>query len=214
MPDAKRVFDVVCCLVTAPIFAVPAAAAAVAVRLSSPGPVIYRGRRLGRDGREFDVLKFRTMATTPAGGRVTSSADVRVTRAGKWLRLTKLDEVPQWVNVLRGDMSWVGPRPEDPALAAAFPDDYARVLTVRPGVTGPAAVQFRYEEELLHRSGAADLEEFYLREILPAKLALDLAYVEKHDLRTDLTILRRTFAAVWRRPEPGPPAGARRVAGS
>ena len=199
MPECKRVFDVSCCLVVGALALLPGVAIAVAVRLSSAGPVLYRGRRLGRDGREFDLLKFRTMTASDAGPRVTSADDRRVTPVGRWLRRTKLDELPQLVNVLRGEMSIVGPRPEDPHYAAYFPAEYATVLTVRPGITGAAAVRFRHEEAMLSGSTAADLDGSYLKEILPAKLALDLEYVAHHDVRTDVSILLATLRALLRR---------------
>jgi lipopolysaccharide/colanic/teichoic acid biosynthesis glycosyltransferase len=159
--------------------------------LSGPG-VLYRGRRIGRNGREFEILKFRTMTAGPGTSGVTAADDARITPLGRWLRRTKLDELPQLVNVLRGEMSIVGPRPEDPRFAGHYTGRYAAVLDVRPGITGPAAVQFRHEEELLKEVGVADLDAYYAAAVLPRKLDLDLAYVAHPDLRTDLALLLAT----------------------
>jgi len=195
--DGQRAFDLVCCAVAAP-FAVPlGAAAAVAVRLSSPGPVLHRATRVGMHGVPFTILKFRTMRVSPPGPKVTTAGDARVTTVGRWLRRTKLDELPQLVNVLRGEMSIVGPRPEDPAYVAHFPVEYATVLTVRPGMTGPAVLRFRDEERLLQAAaGGADLDEVYVSRFLPAKLELDLDYVARRSLGLDFSIVWATVRAL------------------
>ena len=196
VPDRKRAFDVACCVVAAPIAVPVGLALAAVVRLTSGRPVLYRGRRLGRDGREFDILKFRTMTDSPAPAGVTAADDGRITPVGRWLRRTKLDELPQLVNVLRGEMSIVGPRPEDPRFAGSFTGRYAAVLGVRPGITGLAAVRFRHEEELLRSAGPVPLDAYYAAEVLPRKLDLDLAYLERPDLHADLAILLATVKAL------------------
>jgi len=202
--DGKRAFDLACCMIAAPVAALLGTVIAVLVRVRSGSPVLYRGRRMGRGGTEFDILKFRTMTTATDGGGpgITSGGDPRITPIGRWLRRTKLDELPQLVNVLRGQMSLVGPRPEDPRYAAHYRGRFAEVLNVRPGITGPAAVEFRHEEDLLRSIDPADVERHYVESILPAKLELDLAYARRHGVRTDLSILAATIRAVVGRPEP------------
>jgi lipopolysaccharide/colanic/teichoic acid biosynthesis glycosyltransferase len=173
---------------------------ALAVRLTSRGPVIYRGLRVGKDGKKFQILKFRTMTVGGAGGAITVADDGRVTRLGRWLRASKLDELPQLMNVLRGDMSLVGPRPEAPEYVAQYGAEQRRVLSVRPGITGPSQIAFRNEQSLLV---GQDPEEFYVNVVMPAKLAIDLAYVSDHSLRVDMGILTGTVRAVLLRARSG-----------
>lgn len=201
MPEGKRLFDLLLCAALAPVVAVPGLVVAAAIRLLSGRPVLHRGRRMGRGGKEFDILKFRTMSVGQEGPAVTAADDPRVTGLGRWLRRTKLDELPQILNVLRGDMSVVGPRPEDPRFAHLYRGRFADVLTARPGITGPAAVRFRHEEELLR--GAGDPEAEYARVILPAKLELDLEYVHHQSLRRDIAILAGTVRALLSRTSGG-----------
>lgn len=160
------------------------------VRRDSPGPVFYRGERVGRRGKIFRILKFRTMreeAASYAGPRLTAADDQRVTPIGKWLRDTKLNELPQLWNVLIGEMSMVGPRPEDPKIAQSWPRKYAEeVLSLRPGITSPASVLYRDEEKQLLSS---DPMKKYLKEIQPSKQRLDQLYVRNRSFWTDLDIL-------------------------
>ncbi|MFM8320528.1 MAG: sugar transferase [Chloroflexota bacterium] len=160
------------------------------IRKDSPGPATYAGPRLGRGGKPFHILKFRTMYETPqsySGPKVTAQDDPRVTALGRWLRDTKLNELPQLFNVLKGDMSLVGPRPEDPEIAADWPAEVRReVLSVRPGVTSPASVMYRDEESLLQKDR---LMHVYLEEILPSKLRMDQLYVRHRSFSGDLDIL-------------------------
>lgn len=170
---------------------------ALLVRLTSPGPVIFRQQRVGRGGESFEILKFRTMRHAPAGSGalITSGSDPRITRVGAILRRFKLDELPQLVNVLRGEMSLVGPRPEVPRYVALYPPELRQlVLSVRPGLTDEAAILFRDEERLL--ALAPDPEQYYIEEILPRKLALYAAYARCHSLAGDLGIIRRTIARI------------------
>ena len=178
-------------LLLSPVFAV----IAVLIRLSSPGPVFFRGERTGRHGRPFRIVKFRTMreGAAAAGAGITAANDPRVTGVGRLLRRTKLDELPQLINVLRGEMSLVGPRPEDPRYVALYSEEQRRVLRVRPGITSPASFQFRNEEALL---SGADWERKYREEVMPQKLRIDLAYVEKAGFWTDLALIWRTVATV------------------
>ena len=184
---AKRGFDftvAVCGLIAlGPVFLV----IGVAIRVNSPGPVLYRGPRLGRGGRPFGMLKFRTMYERPEsyqGPPITAQDDARITPLGKWLRDNKLNELPQLWNVLVGEMSLVGPRPEDPTIASAWPAEVRdEILSVRPGLTGPASVAYHDEERRLN---AASVMDDYLGRIQPDKLRLDRLYVRHHGFMTDL----------------------------
>lgn len=193
---AKRSLDIACSgaglVLLSPLLAV----VALAVRFSSQGPALFRQRRVGRDGRAFDILKFRSMRPDVGGPAITASGDRRVTSLGRFLRGTKLDELPQLWNVLVGDMSLVGPRPEVPEFVARFPADYARILAVRPGITDFAALEYLDEEAVL--ASSADPESTYLERVLPAKIAFYHRYLERMSLRTDLGILMRTVAALLR----------------
>lgn len=167
--------------------------AAVAVWLDTGSPVLFRQERVGLRFRRFHILKFRSMRVA-SGPPVTVAGDDRITRVGKFLRLMKLDELPQFWNVLRGDMSLVGPRPEVPEYVDLFRERYRTVLTVRPGITDLAAIHFRNEEEILSRS-AEPLRE-YAESILPAKLDLAEEYVSTHTTAGDIFILFRTAVAI------------------
>ncbi len=167
------------------------------VRLTSPGPALHRGRRAGQGGRPFDLLKFRSMRVdaAQAGPGITAAGDQRITPLGGLLRRTKLDELPQLLNVLKGDMSLVGPRPEDPRYVALYTPAQRRVLAVRPGITSPASVRYRAEEQLLT---GADWEAVYVHQIMPDKLAIELDYLERRSLLADVKILWQTALAVLR----------------
>ncbi len=195
---AKRALDLALTLAALPLALPLMAAIALWVRLDSPGPALFRQPRVGRGGRLFRIHKFRTMrAASGDGPQVTAAGDTRVTRAGRWLRATKLDELPQLIDVVRGDMSLVGPRPEVPHFMARYPDAVRRrILSVRPGVTDRAAIEFRDEERLL--ADAADPEATYVRHIMPIKQRYYLDYVEHHSLAGDLRILFDTLRALVR----------------
>jgi lipopolysaccharide/colanic/teichoic acid biosynthesis glycosyltransferase/GGDEF domain-containing protein len=167
----------------------------VLVKRDSPGPMFYRGPRVGKGGKVFRMLKFRTMYERPecyAGPRLTCESDTRITPIGRWLRDTKLNELPQLWNVLKGDMSLVGPRPEDPELMKSWPAMVAsEVLAVRPGVTSPASVLYHSEQELL---SSTELIRQYFRDIMPDKLRLDQLYVRNRSFSSDLDVLLCTMA--------------------
>jgi lipopolysaccharide/colanic/teichoic acid biosynthesis glycosyltransferase len=171
-------------------------AAALLVKLTSPGPVLFRHQRMGKGFRPFDVLKFRTMvADAPKlGGPITFGDDPRITGIGKFLRKTKLDELPQLINVLTGDMSLVGPRPEVRRYVEMFPDDYRVILQVRPGITDLASIKYRDEAAIL--GNADDPENEYIHRILPEKIRLAGEYVQRQSLWLDLTIILGTFCVV------------------
>ncbi len=178
--------------------------AALAVTLTSPGPVFYRQERVGRGGQIFQIWKFRTMFTAgrsslrQTGPLVTAQDDCRITPLGRHLRSWKLDELPQLLNVLRGDMSLVGPRPQVPRFVDRFDPSLRRiVLSVRPGMTGPTALYFRHEEFLLN--GQPNREQFYLTQIMPIKLQMDAEYVCRRSLAFDLQILADTGRLVLSR---------------
>ena len=170
---------------------------AVVVRLSMGPPVLFRHERVGRDGRRFRLLKFRSMRPSPPGApAVTSAGDPRVTPVGRLLRRAKLDELPQLVNVIRGEMSLVGPRPEVPRYVERYTPEQRRVLDLPPGLTDPASLAFRDEEALLGRVVEGDRERYYVEELVPRKLALSLSYAAGAGIGPDLAIMARTALAV------------------
>jgi lipopolysaccharide/colanic/teichoic acid biosynthesis glycosyltransferase len=170
--------------------------AAVRIKAEDGGPVLYRGTRIGLHGRPFGMLKFRSMVTDAGslGGASTAADDPRLTRVGKLLRRWKIDELPQFVNVLRGEMSLVGPRPQVADDVARYSTDERRLLSVRPGITDWSSVLFRNEGEIL--AGHADPDLAYDELIRPRKIALGLRYVERRSLRTDVRILWLTVRVV------------------
>ena len=170
---------------------------ALAVRLSSPGPVIFRQVRVGEGGRPFTLLKFRTMRPGERGPEVTRGGDRRVTPVGRLLRTSGADELPQLLNVLRGEMTLVGPRPETPALAARYPADCRAVFDHRPGLTGPTQVRLR-DKDVLPPAGVPDLEAYYLRELVPSRVALDFSYLDDPSLARTLAMLWHTAAYLLR----------------
>ena len=172
-----------------PLFALTA----LLIKLDSAGPVMFVHERIGRGFRPFRMYKFRTMrADAPLDGSlVTVRGDTRVTRIGRLLRRTKLDELPQLINVLRGEMSLVGPRPEVRRFVEQFRSDYEELLTVRPGITDPASLKYRDEEAILAR--AACPEDYYVQQVLPDKILLSKKYVQSASFIGDLFILLRTI---------------------
>jgi len=188
---ARRCLDVlgaaVGLLILSPLFAVVAAL----VRSDSAGPVIFRAERIGRNGIPFTLYKFRSMTVDPAlrGPAITVDKDARVTRIGLVLRRSKLDELPQLANVLLGDMSLVGPRPEDPRYVAFYSSEQREILRVRPGITSPASVKYRDEERQLR---GQDWEHVYVHRIMPAKLAIDLDYIQRRTVWSDIGVIVKT----------------------
>jgi lipopolysaccharide/colanic/teichoic acid biosynthesis glycosyltransferase len=186
----KRTFDFFAALIGLILLSPFIIIISILIKRDTPGPVFYWGRRIGRHGRVFNMLKFRTMYETPRsyrGPRVTCKDDDRITPIGKWLRDTKLNELPQLWNVLIGDMSLVGPRPEDPSISKTWPVQMAReLLSVRPGITSPASVVYRDEENMLH---AGEVMRKYLHELSPDKLRLDQLYIRYRSLWLDIDVL-------------------------
>ena len=172
---------------------------AVWIKLDSPGPVFFRQERVGRGGKLFRIYKFRTMVSDAErrGLQITVGADVRVTRVGQWLRKYKLDELPQLLDVWLGHMSLVGPRPEVPRYVDCYPGDVRDVvLSVRPGITDRASIEFKDENLILGR--AADPDRAYVEEVLPIKLKYYVEYIETNSLLGDVKLIIRTFAALIR----------------
>jgi lipopolysaccharide/colanic/teichoic acid biosynthesis glycosyltransferase len=191
----KRSTDIALSLAVIVLLSPVLAAAALAVWLDSGSPILFRQERVGRGFVRFRILKFRTMRGT-GGPSITVAGDARVTRVGKFLRLAKLDEIPQFWNVLRGDMSIVGPRPEIPQYVELFKDRYREILEVRPGITDPASIRFRNEEEVLSRS--PDPLEEYTERVLPAKLDMAEEYVRTRSIAGDILIMLRTASSIVR----------------
>lgn len=170
---------------------------ALAIKLDSAGPVFFRQERVGRFGRTFRIHKFRTMRHDPAGQglQITVGADRRITRVGAFLRRTKIDELPQLIDVWTGTMSLVGPRPEVPRYVAHYdPALRDKVLSVRPGITDIASIEYRDESAVLAR--AADPEHAYIHEVMPHKLALAASYVDQASVWTDIKLILRTLVAI------------------
>ena len=194
----KRTLDVVASALGLVLLSPILLLAAVAIRTTSRGPVFFRQERVGRSFRPFRIYKFRTMvADAPQlGGQLTAGADPRITRVGRLLRKSKIDELPQLINVLVGNMSLVGPRPEVPRYVEMFRDDYAYILSVRPGITDPASVKYRDEAAVL--AGSDDPEREYVSRILPDKIALARQYIDQASLTYDLRLIGLTFLRLFR----------------
>jgi lipopolysaccharide/colanic/teichoic acid biosynthesis glycosyltransferase len=194
----KRTFDILCPLIgliiLSPVFLI----GAILAKFQSPGPVFYRAQRIGRYGEMFLMYKFRTMVVNAEalGSSLTTYQDSRITKIGDFLRRTKLDELPQLINVLKGDMSIIGPRPEAPVYVKYYTAEQQRVLSVKPGITGPAQLENRNEE--LKLKGQSNPEQYYINQLLPEKLNIDLSYIENRSFIFDLKIIFKTIWAVLR----------------
>ncbi len=194
----KRAFDLFAAGLGLAVLSPVLLVAAISIRLDSAGPVFFLQRRVGKNFAPFWIYKFRTMvADAPTrGGQITSEADPRITRVGRWLRKTKIDEIPQLINVLSGDMSLVGPRPEVSRYVEMFHDEFAQVLSVRPGLTDPASIKYRDEAAIL--AASADPEREYVGRILPDKLSLARGYIARASICGDLAVLLRTLLRIAR----------------
>jgi lipopolysaccharide/colanic/teichoic acid biosynthesis glycosyltransferase len=194
----KRSFDIAVSGIVVALLAPLFVAIAIAVVLDSGFPVLYSQERIGRGFRRFRIWKFRSMQHNDCGPAITARGDIRITRIGRLLRASKLDELPQFWNVFAGDMSLVGPRPEIFEYVDMYRERYRGILTVRPGITDLASVRFRDEEESL--AAASNLNEYYARHVLPAKLDLAEEYLRRRSLSFDISILVRTFGVILRVP--------------
>jgi lipopolysaccharide/colanic/teichoic acid biosynthesis glycosyltransferase len=199
---SKRLFDVACAILLVAVFAPLMVMLALVVKASSGGSFLFRQNRIGKNGKEFQVLKFRTMYSNAgdiSGTLITRSGDCRVTRAGRWLRKWKLDELPQLINVLTGDMSLVGHRPDMLKYMQTLTGRDRNILYFRPGITSPASLEFRNEERVLAKVPAEEMEDFYISTLLLQKVRTDLEYAERATFLTDCRILLRTaFSVLWR----------------
>ena len=197
-PIAKRTFDTVLAalglIVVSPVLAV----IAIAIKSGSKGPLLYKGRRVGLDGAPFEMLKFRTMVVDAdkIGGSSTPEDDPRVTPIGKKLRRYKLDELPQLLNVLKGDMSFVGPRPQVQWAVDLYTPEEREILRVRPGITDEASLKFSNEAEIL--KGSTNPDKDYIEKIHPEKMRLSLEYVRHRSFSGDLSIIARTAGAIFK----------------
>jgi len=190
----KRIFDFTASLlgliVLSPLFLV----IAILIKLDDGGSIFFRQTRVGQYGKPFKIYKFRTMVENAEklGAQVTKGDDPRITKVGRFLRKYKLDELPQLINVLKGEMSLVGPRPEVPKFVKLFEEDYKEILKVKPGITDYASLEFKDENELL--KGAENPEEVYIREILPKKIEYYKRYLKEISFTTDLKVI---FKTIW-----------------
>lgn len=192
----RRLLDLAVAIVLLLILAPVLMVLAIAIRLDSSGPAFFRQERIGRGGRAFRILKFRTMRVDAEsrGVQITIGRDPRITRVGEILRRYKLDELPQLLNILRGEMSWVGPRPEVPRYVALYTAEQREILEYRPGLTGPASLKFSDESSLLAEQ--PDPERYYREVLIPAKIAEDLAYLSGATLLSDAQLLAKTFRRI------------------
>ena len=193
LQHGKRILDVLGALAglitTSPILGF----CAIAIYLDAPGPVVFRQWRIGEQGKPFQIFKLRTMVrdADQKGPRLTAAGDCRITRVGKLLRKTKLDEIPQLFNVLRGEMSFVGPRPEVPEYVATYTSEQKKLLELKPGITGPASLEFIEEEKLLATD--PDRENLYVSTVLARKLELDLVYYQTASFAMDINLILSTL---------------------
>jgi len=188
----KRAFDILLSLLGLILVAPILLIAGLLIKIDSKGPVFFKQERVGKDFRPFMIWKFRTMVHDQNNGPlITTRDDKRITRIGGYLRRYKIDELPQLVNVLKGDMSFVGPRPEVKKYVDLFESDFRKILTIRPGITDPASIRYSNEEAIL--SSSPDYEEVYITRILPDKLRLSLEYVKNHNIIKDILLILKTI---------------------
>jgi lipopolysaccharide/colanic/teichoic acid biosynthesis glycosyltransferase len=194
MSASKRLFDLMASCIGLVLLSPFLLVIALLIKMDSRGSVFFRGERIGKGGCSFRIIKFRTMVESPVrtGPGITAAGDPRVTRIGRFLRRYKIDELPQLWNVVCGDMSLVGPRPEDPRYVALYNDQQRRILRVLPGITSPASIRYRNEEALLAESGLGSYETL----IMPQKIAVDLDYIQNRSFLGDLKILAQTVIGI------------------
>lgn len=189
----KRIFDFIAsllgCIILIPVFAI----IAILIKLDSKGPVFFKQKRVGEYGKEFEILKYRTMVVDAEklGKQITVGNDCRITKIGRFLRKYKLDELPQLFNVLKGDMSLVGPRPEVPKYVSLYNEEERAVLNVKPGITDFASIEYRDENEIL--GSVENPEEYYINIIMKHKLQLNLKYINNNNLFLDIKIILKTL---------------------
>ena len=189
----KRIFDIVCSGLGLIILSPFLLFVAIRIKSGSDGPVFFKQIRVGEKGKEFKILKFRTMVVDAEklGRQITVGNDNRITKIGAFLRKYKIDELPQLINVFKGDMSLVGPRPEVPRYVNLYTEEQRKVLDVKPGITDLASIRYRDENELLGQ--AENPDEFYINTIMPDKLALNVEYINKSNIFLDIYIILKTI---------------------
>lgn len=192
----KRIFDIVAScsvlVLLSPLFII----ISIWIALDSKGGIFYRQIRIGKNEKEFQLYKFRSMAVgSDKSGQLTIGEDARITKSGKFIRKTKIDEFPQLLNIIFGDMSIVGPRPEVPKYVALYSDEQKKVLSIRPGLTDYASLEYFDEQSILGQS--KDPEKAYISEIMPAKLKLNLRYIDEQSFVTDLKIIFKTIGKIF-----------------
>lgn len=189
----KRIFDLICSTLGLILLSPVLIGIAIKIKNGSDGPVFFKQVRVGQKSKEFEILKFRTMVVDAEklGKQITVGNDNRITKIGAFLRKYKLDELPQLINVFKGDMSLVGPRPEVPRYVQLYNEEQRKVLDVKPGITDLASIRYRDENELL--GGVANPEEFYINTIMPDKLALNLHYINRNNVFFDIYIILKTI---------------------
>jgi lipopolysaccharide/colanic/teichoic acid biosynthesis glycosyltransferase len=201
----KRAWDLTCAVLLLMLFAPLMLAVALAVKLTSPGPILFRQRRPGKDGNEFTIFKFRTMVENGqcSGPSMTRAFDPRVTWFGRFMRKWKLDELPQLFNVIRGEMSFVGPRPlpSEQWRGATLREEAALVLSVRPGITSSTTLIFRNEEEVLASLPCDQMQEIYFQTLMPTKFKMEIQYLQTATFLSDLQVTIRTVGRVFIRRE-------------
>lgn len=199
---AKRIFDLFFAVILSVLLSPVMAVAAILIKLDSPGPVFYRQMRVTQYGRTFRIYKFRTMCTgaDSKGPLVTGSRDARITKVGEKMRRLRIDEIPQLFNVIRGEMSFVGTRPEVPKYVDAYTDEMMATLLLPAGITSPASIRYKDESELLGAYTAAgeDPDTAYIHKILPEKMEINLAYIRDFGFFSDIKIMFETLRAVFR----------------
>ena len=190
----KRIFDILVSTMGVVVASPVLLLCAMAIKLDSKGPVFYRGERIGWNGKPFFIYKFRSMIDNAEklGASSTNDTDVRITRVGRYIRKFKLDEVSQLINVLKGDMSIVGPRPQVKWAVDLFTDEEKKILRLRPGLTDWASIRFNNEEEIIGNSGYSNADEAYMELIHPGKMQLQLKYLQERSFLTDLRIILDT----------------------
>lgn len=195
----KRLFDICASIGGLLVLALPFCMVAIIIKLTSKGPVYFRQKRVGKNGKTFRIYKFRTMTVNAEaqGMQITVGADRRITKIGQILRKTKIDELPQLINVLKGEMSFVGPRPEVPRYVELYSDYQKNILKIKPGITELASIVYRDENEVLAQS--EDPEKTYIEEIMPKKIELNMEYMQKMSFWYDIKLIFKTFAAVVKR---------------
>jgi lipopolysaccharide/colanic/teichoic acid biosynthesis glycosyltransferase len=195
---SKQAFDIIVAFVGLLFLSPLLLLVALLIKIDSQGPVFFRQERIGRGFRAFLIYKFRTMVEDASrkGGSITFGVDPRITRVGRVLRKTKIDELPQLINVLRGEMSFVGPRPEVRQYVELFRQDYEEILKVLPGITDLASLRYRHEAEILGR--CENPEEEYVRRVLPEKIRLAKEYVRRSSLLLDVVLIFKTILRVFR----------------